>query len=578
MGALACGLSTLAMGQQGGMGRLNSEDSMSALERSLQTYMNGDEIKSVLTPNEFSEWTLNLKAGQVVLAEARSDAFDPALEVVDDKGKVLAYNDDRYPGDQRPLLMWQCPQDGAYALHVRCFHDKSGGQFFFRFRTFDSVTVAQGPLVEKELDAKAEFLLKVHMKAGEIAQPISEGDGPKKYMSFRTATVIAPGGLPDIDLARLLSPVAGVFMAPVEGDYYVVAVPYGTRDARGTIHAGVKDLVAEVPEKVGDTYTATAPTNTPKLWQLSVKAGELIEVSTPELSLDPGFVLAEIPDISKFQLDPKRPELNPFYPQPRDQAPVNKGPTHDMLPRRARDNRLFVFFVRRDAKLWLATSGRGKPNTQYTLRVSPAAVEYSAAAANAGRLRIGNYDYWSFDAQAGDVMTFGATSPDFVEQIVVRAPDLGVLRNTTAGTDQTVETWNMVVQQPGRYFMSVSCMGDGGGGAYNLTRKVYHPKEFGKGAPAQSDIEAGQVQVWKFTAKPGEPLYLHWKSNGPYGVSIFDAKGRATDFQRTSIDPSNTYGIISVTEPTTYLVVLTSTEGKASYSIELTDLPGYKKG
>src|ERR1700722_3148256 len=89
-----------------------------AIEDLLSRYLNGDEIRSVLSPGEFSSFPLNLKAGEIVVSEARSDAFDPALEIVDDKNKVVAYNDDRYPGDQRPLLFWRCDHDGAYALRV----------------------------------------------------------------------------------------------------------------------------------------------------------------------------------------------------------------------------------------------------------------------------------------------------------------------------------------------------------------------------------------------------------------------------------------------------------------------------
>ncbi|HVT12343.1 MAG TPA: hypothetical protein VHE55_08750 [Fimbriimonadaceae bacterium] len=576
MAALTCCAAAFSPVQQGQMGRINSEDSLAGLERALGTYLNGDEIKSVLTPNEFNEWPLTLKAGQVILAEARSDAFDPALEIVDDKGKVLAYNDDRYPGDQRPLLMWRCEQDGAYALHVRCFHDKSGGQFFMRFRTWDSVAVSTDGLVEKEVPKDTEFLLKVHMKAGEIAQPISDVSD-KKYSPFTTRGVIAPGGLPDVDLARAINPVVNGFMAAAEGDYYILAQAYGDRP-KALVHAGVRDIVADALTKEGAGYVAKGKTNQPMLWHMSVKAGELIEVSAPELNLNPRFVLAEIPDISNYVLDPKKPEQNPFFPQPKEKAPANKGPVYDILPGRARDNRLFVFFVRRDANMWLATDGQGRPGIEYTLHVQPAAADYSTTAANSGKLRVGNYDYWYFDAQAGDVMTFKSNCPDFAQQVVVRAPDLGVVRNATADTDQEAETWNMVVQQPGRYFMTVSCLGDGGGGPYSLSRTVYHPKEFGKGSPAQSEIAPGQVQVWKFTAKPGRPLYMHWKSTGSYSVSVFDAQGRATSFQRTMVDPGNSFGIISVTEPTTYLIVLTAEGTKGSYSIELSDLPGYGKG
>jgi len=572
--ALTCGLSALALGQQGRMGGLSSEDSVRTLENALSRYLYGDEIKNILSPGEFSEWTLKLTAGQVVIAEARSDAFDPALEIVDsdNKDKVLASNDDRYPGDQRPLLLWRCERNGTYAIHARCFHDKSGGQFFLRFKTYDSVDLSSGQMVEKDVDSRTEFLLRVPMKAGQMKTFISDADGPHKYMGFRTEAVISPSGLPDIDLTRQISPVTGSFMAPADGDYYVIAVPFGNGGI-GKVHAGSRDIVAKGLVKQGSAYSAEAPTNTATLWELPVKAGEFLEVSMPQLDLNPRFVLAEVPDITKFNVS--KAETNPFYPLPKGKAPVNNGPAFDIFPGRARDGRIVVFYARRNTKLWLATDGRGRPNSQFTLNVREAAADYAVEKTNAGQLRVGSYDYWSFEAQAGDVMTLNTAAEGFSEQIIVRDPDLNEIRHTTAGPDQTSDGWKMIVQRPGRYLVAVSCMGDGGAGQYSLTRKVLHAKEFGKGSPAQAEISDGQIQVWKFTAMPKTPLLIRWRTNGSYDVAIYDEKGVRTDFERQMVDDHNMFGILKVAKPQTFVIVLTGSPGRANYSIELNDLPGY---
>ncbi|MEQ1936304.1 MAG: hypothetical protein ABL962_20810, partial [Fimbriimonadaceae bacterium] len=73
-------------GGQGGRGQGNRQQeydrSTQAIENRINSYLTTEEIKNILTPGEYSEWPMKLKAGQVVIAEARSDAFDPALEVV----------------------------------------------------------------------------------------------------------------------------------------------------------------------------------------------------------------------------------------------------------------------------------------------------------------------------------------------------------------------------------------------------------------------------------------------------------------------------------------------------------------
>ena len=560
---------------RGGQGQLSGQmdGSYQSIDSLISSYLNGEEVKCILTPGEFCEWTLNLKAGQVIVGEARSDAFDPAIEMVDDKGKVLASNDDRYPGDQRPLLLWRCTKDGAYAFHMRCFHDKSGGQAFVRFHKYDSVDLSEEEKVEKQLDTRAPFLLRIPMKAGQIKEIVADFGGQHHYLPFRVGQMIAPDGLPDIGLAKQIQPAIrnSTFMAPVKGDYYALASPEGGGEGTGTVHVGTREIVPTKLVREGNGYNAKAPTNLPALWELNVKAGEFLEASTPDLNLNCRFVLAEEPDIAKY--DMAKTETNPFVPQPNRQPLAG---AFDLFPKRARDGRSIVFVARRDAKLWLASNGANRATKQFTLRVEPAASDFALDKATTGKLRIADTDYWAFDAKAGDVMNLNSGSSGFSEMILVRDPDLEEIRHYEAGLDQTSEDWRMIVEKPGRYLVAVSCFGNGGGGDYSLSRKVFHAKEFGLTSPARAEISEGDVQIWKFTATPQKPLLVHWSSTAwSYDIAIYDEKGRQADFQREAIDGHNTYGILKVTEPQTYVIVLTGGHGKANYSIELGGIPGY---
>jgi hypothetical protein len=193
---------------------------------------------------------------------------------------------------------------------------------------------------------------------------------------------------------------------------------------------------------------------------------------------------------------------------------------------------------------------------------------------NAGKLRIASTDYWAFDAKAGDVMTFNSSTSGFAQTLIVRDPDLNEVRNVDAGLDQVSDSWRMIVQKPGRYLVAVSCVGNGGGGDYSLSRKVLSAKDFGRSTPAKGEIAEGEIQIWKFTAKAKDPMLVRWTStNWGYGVAIYDEKGQATDFQRQPIDKNNWLGILAPTEPLTFIIVLTGGKDKASYSIELGEIP-----
>jgi hypothetical protein len=568
------GVLTFAGGvpQQGGDMVERDLRSVQGINRAIQRYIDSREQATILTSGEFSAWSLKLEVGQVVIAEARSDVFDPALSIVDASGHMMADNDDRYPGDQRPLLLWRCTEKGTYSLRLSSYHDKTGGQGFVRYRIYDCMDIGSDKPVDKVFDTNAQFLLRIPMKAGQIKQVNFDTPNGNFAPPILIQTV-SPVGLPDCELAGPLDKVIPRrVMATVDGDYYVVAQIYPPGRPI-TVRAHTEDIPATPLTRDGGRCAVKATTNKPSLWVITVKQGEFLEISTPQLSGDARFVVAEQPDISKFDLS--KPETNPFYPLLPGTPEV--PPAITGLPKRANDYRLYDFVVLRDTKLWVATNGTGPKNIQYTLNVQPAAADYTPGYDLKGDLRVGNTDYWSFDTKAGDVMAFKATAKPFAATVVVRGPDLGETSHAEAGLDQTQFNWEMIVQRPGRYLTCISCKGDGGSGAYELSRQVFHPKEFAKGFPAKGEISTGQTQVWKFTAKPGEPLYVKWwSSRRSYDISVRNENGDDSDIPLTDVGDTS-YGIINVSQPTTYVLVLTSNGEKAQYSIELSDLPGYVK-
>jgi hypothetical protein len=239
-----------------------------------------------------------------------------------------------------------------------------------------------------------------------------------------------------------------------------------------------------------------------------------------------------------------------------------------------------VFYVYRDSKLWVASRGIGKENAEYTAVVKPAPAQFAASTESGGRLRIGNTDYWQFDAKSGDVMTFKAVADGFAQRIIVRDPELREVWNATAQPDQSEFEWTMIARRPGRYLVAVSALGDGAAGTYSLHRAVYAARSFSKETAAIGDFSTGDVEVWKFTAQPGEPILLRWKSNSwPGGISVTDENGVDVSLPMTYVDPTHRFGILTVDKPRTYVIVLSRRAGAAAdYSIELLDLPGYKSG
>lgn len=621
LGASALGF---AQGGQGGFGGLGGgagfqgggqgpqvqtlEEKASAISSAIGAYLNGPEIKSLLTPGEFVEWKIKLKAGQVMFAEAWSDAFDPALEITDDKDKVLASNDDRFPGDQRPLLMWRCPVDGNYSLRARCFHDKSGGQVFVRFNSYDSFDIGSGPVTEHSVNSLRPFLVRVPMKKGELKeiQLAQRNDPDAMYVGERT--IISPLGLPDIGLASSLERLGGNFlMAPVAGDYYIFMVPGGVAirandglqnrlggggrlgaaapksmnsgeiDDSSTqevklkkVWVGYRDALPGKVELSNESGTAKVDKETITVLELDVKAGQFIEASMDGLE-GCATNLVEAPKYADFDL--AKSETNPFFPQPPKKGP--DGPAIQLFSVRARDPRGVAFYANRDAKIWFEVKGWGGSGS-FDVTYKPAAANFLEGSENQGKLGIGRTNYWYFNLNAGDVMTCSSKAQGYVNVVAGFAPGWQEVHRSIIEVDNQATRWTLIAQKPGRYYLGVSCFGDGGSGTYQLERKVIHARNFGVGTPAADEIASGQVQIWKFTVKPEEPLLAHWLSpSGDYSAEIYDEKGNRVGWDERQVDKNNMFSLLTVEKPTTYLVVFTGSSPKAKYSLDVTPL---KKG
>ncbi|HTQ10450.1 MAG TPA: hypothetical protein VMI31_10290 [Fimbriimonadaceae bacterium] len=580
---LGGGITAAALGQGGfggggfgaGGGNMGEsyDRSVQGIESVISSYLTGEEVKNILTPGEFSEWPITLKAGQVVIAEARSDAFDPALEVVAADGKkVLASNDDRYPGDQRPLLLWRCDQSGSYSLRARCFHDKSGGQFFLRMKIFDSVDSGQDILCKSSRDAQGaslrpSFLIRIPMKAGAIKRIGFGHDGEAGYVTAELRGAISPTGLPDANLGRSLSGILrDVIVAPVDGDYYEIAYANGD-DVK------IDPIVSDIAPKRLTEQSAASPANAPAgsvaVWELPVKAGDVLRVSIKGARYDSRILVMERPDFAAYDLS--KPDSNPFYPKT-TKSGDEENPVLTRLPSRALDGRVCVFAASRDAAVWIATAGTGDVGKEYTLTVEPACREFSEGKSFQERLQVGGADYWSFDANAGDVVAIDSSASAFTEECVVRDPKLEVTEKGFENPDESRVKLDVIAQKSGRYLVSISSMGVGGGGDYKLSRKVIHPSEFRVGSPARGDFSDGQVHVWKFSATPERPLLLRWHATGQVMNQVTDDKGQYTLLSLDPVDDQTSYAIVKVTQPMTYMISLYPNDPKAKYELELTEL------
>ena len=203
----------------------------------------------ILTPGDKVEWKFTAKKGQVLFATATSDAFDPALAIVDSKDKVLTENDDQYEGEQTPYVSYVVQQDGDYKLLVRNYRSTSGGQFTLYTKFAPCLTVVPGNnLLEttiEEVNTSTGFYVSLLAEKGKFygilrSPSIFKEANAEGYF----VRLIGPSGVSDLDFKEFKSNDSDtVFEAKQTGNYLVqYSIRTMKRDKPPTLGFSVSEI------------------------------------------------------------------------------------------------------------------------------------------------------------------------------------------------------------------------------------------------------------------------------------------------------------------------------------------------
>jgi hypothetical protein len=180
----------------------------------------------ILTPGDRVEWKIRGEQGKTMFAVATSDAFDPAISVVNEAGKVIAENDDQKEGDQVPFVRITFSDNKEYKLIVKNYRSNAGGKFALHTLTIGARAVDLGEtnldrelLTHLELGYKSYF--RVQAKKGEVYSFSSARVGPQDVIHpIRIRYLVGPSGVPSQDFKIYdFGSQAIVFEALVDGEF-----------------------------------------------------------------------------------------------------------------------------------------------------------------------------------------------------------------------------------------------------------------------------------------------------------------------------------------------------------------------
>ncbi len=492
----------------------------------------------ILTPGQTGEWTFEAKQNDCVWATASSQAFDPAIEVLDPDGKVVASNDDVAPGAQEARVLLRFAKEGKHKLIVKGFKGVAGGQYEITFRQFSAPVVAVGGDMSgrKGRDDSPNAWVAVELKQGQAVSVTLQG-AFVRGLEVLAPDGSAPGGV--LDRVQEGPNARQVFRAGEAGLYFF---RFGIRREEDYKVAPrqVLEFSGNVPSPLQlDGYTLA-------FVSIPVQPTTMYEASLETLS---GEGRLDFP-----------PYANPV---------VRNLPRFYGVESRAKRPNQGRFVARTEQPCVAVVSTPIGRAGSFGLPVrSPAQGLSVQASAN---LQVGDMDFFRVDCRAGQVMRFNATSEAFDAMLVVKNM-WGQQIGSSGDKDGLNPGVTLAISENGPVYVGVASEGNGGGGAYVVTSSEAEAIRLVPGTTtAGKGRGAGDPEIWKVDGKKGETILVNVRAGGSQvHAVVYGPDGRALLELANSAGRAEGGRILSLPADGSYTVWAWCDSG-APYSIQWLD-------
>ncbi len=415
----------------------------------------------ILTQGDKVEWKIKGVPGQTLMATVRSDVFDPAIKIIDSKGKVVAENDDQYEGNQSPFIIFRFTDDKEYKLTVQNYRSSAGGRFMIYSQMFRPVDVAVGPNEmpfkapkEGDDDAKQRRLF-IHFKAEEgktyairgVQFRTKNGDFGLQYRQ-----IIGPTGVYKTDFRPYTVPGQNspFFIAKSKGDFYAI---YDAPAIDGTVHLSLDEVPILDVKAEGSTKLDLSPMGQ-KLLRFNVKKGDILH-SVIEGSDRVGVI---------FDAHEKKSE-----------GPIsidNSGYKSYELRRFEGRNR-YMFFSQDGEVLVLATSNERQP-ASVTIHLNSDLTPWAPGQIMTGRIGLGETKYFLLEGKKGDIQRISGSSDGF--ELNYKLIESNGESQEFMDQREHKPSTELRYEENQRYLVSVTSPMGGGSGTFSLNLEEAKPE------------------------------------------------------------------------------------------------------
>jgi len=479
--------SALSQGGQGGFAGGAAGRTAEVREGDAASYQH------ILTPGDRGEWPISARAGETIIVFVSSTTFDPAAQIVDAAGKVLAENDDIRPGVQDSLLLYRFPAAGEYKILVKGFKSAAGGRYTLTLRRFISTDLHKA---ERNVAVLGRTRAHWHRFAADAGETL--------VVTTRSAVfdpeieIYAPNGERMDAPTRGLSggrAVSSVFRATQKGDYYL-------RVASGRDVTGGYAVTVATARVAPLTIGAANPTRRMEsggldLWRFTATAGEVIRIDASAPGAGTSVALRHLPPAAKAE------------------SQVEAAGAEDalaVLPSSPKAAGEMVALVKRTGDYQVEVSQPLGLEVEYTLATYRAAKPWTAGSDPSGKLTIGGSDYWVIEGKAGQIVKMEGTADPFDIALDLFNPQGERVDSNDDGAGGRNSLITALLKESGKYLVRVHSFGDGGGGSYRLQRKPDPVHAIKVGARTEGSIGTGGSDIWSFEGKSGQTVILSVRS------------------------------------------------------------------
>ena len=518
-----------AGGGSAGYNRQNDDPDLNTPFRPETVGRGWDRATAILTPGDRVEYKLEMKAGGTVMAAVTSDAFDPALAIVDESGTELLKVDDREEGDQSPFLIFKAPKDGKYTLKVLSYRSAAGGKFDIFSRQFNPT------------DLKVDTPARVGDSRFSFVR--IQGVKSKFYdiqSNYGLPLIIGPTGVPTRDYERVHTDAGSILKAKADGDYYLIWGSNGPNDvivkSVGSAPLNHKDLKsAAVP--AGSFFVFEMEVDQHTVVQSNVEGAAGIKVTAPR-SDNQGSVGDDIGTGSSRQFSWFRTDI-------------------------ANDFKTVRIF-RAKGTAYIALRA-GNKDTTIKIENTNEFPEWRDGDSIRHNLKIGEAKFFVLNSNPSELMSVLAKSDTFLAKLDILGKD-GDLLNTLSDRKTLVAADNLYFPNQDKFYVRLSCEGYGGSGPFVMTREVYKPTPIKLSERKDVDIEVNRIALVSVELAANKTYQIILPEGFGDGIVVLSDKGNTLGVQALNADGSIIY-FLKPGEAGRYRIWIRGNVGKTSVRV-----------